>query len=455
MSWRRTTMVATALMAGSNVTARAQASLTIYNDGRVLHRRTVAARLPSGVSTHRLALGQLDLGSVFALDSGVVVTGANYDVAVDEANTLRRAVGQRIGFATRGANGARDTVTAEVFGVDPERYRLSDGRISFERPGTPLFPAELVLTQPSLVMTVRSDRARTQFGLGFFSDGAGWGADYAIVLGNRASARITGHATIQPGLVRVDDAEVQLLAGSVGRAAKSRPGGVMTMQAARASEAMDEAANSQQVGESYLYTLPARLSLVPGVESSAMLFDPTSTPFERTFTVRGQIPYWGGLPQYGDEVTDPVSVTYVIKRQLKTEFGDRPVPGGVARIYQRDAQGRAQLVGESSLGHTAPGQDLRLDAGTAFDLTAKRLQTTYETRREGQRTVAMASYSVTLNNAKDSVVTVDVLEQRGGEWAIVSSSLPAEKVSSTLTRFRVRVPAKGEASLSYRVRVVW
>ena len=127
----------------------------------------------------------------------------------------------------------------------------------------------------------------------------------------------------------------------------------------------------------------------------------------------------------------------------------------VRKTLDRDAAGRPQLVGESSVGHTAAGQDLRLDAGTAFDLTARRLQTAYETRLEGKRTVAMATYAVTIANAKDSVVSVDVLEQRGGEWTVVSSSVAAEKVSSTITRFRVKVPARGETTLTYRVRVVW
>jgi len=62
---------------------------------------------------------------------------------------------------------------------------------------------------------------------------------------------------------------------------------------------------------------------------------------------------------------------------------------------------------------------------------------------------------VTLTSAKDSATTVEVLEDRAGEWSVLSSSLPAEKVSSTRTRFRVRVPGKGEAVLTYRVRVVW
>jgi hypothetical protein len=38
---------------------------------------------------------------------------------------------------------------------------------------------------------------------------------------------------------------------------------------------------------------------------------------------------------------------------------------------------------------------------------------------------------------------------------VLSSSVTADKVSSTVTRFRVPVPARGEAKLTYRIRVIW
>ncbi len=432
--------------------AKAQTSLTIYNDGRVLQRRTLPIRVPAGASSHRLTLGQLDLGSLFALDSGVAIAGAQYDAAEDQANALRRSVGRQLAFATRGANGAPALVMADVLAVAPERYRLEDGRVTFQSPGIPLFPAELVPLQSILTVGIKSDKVRTSLGLGFFSGGASWNAVYAITLG-KGTARVAGHAAIQVGTIRADSVEVQLLAGNVGSAPIAFRG--RAARGAPMAMAADEGTAEQQVGEAHLYTLPGRLPFVPGVETSAPLFEPATTPFDRTYTVRGQLPYWGGLPQSGDEQVEPVNVTYVVKRPAKTEFGDRPVPGGTVRLYERDASGRPQLVGETSVGHTAAGQDLRLDAGTAFDLTARRIQTTYETRVEAKRNVAMATYSVTVANAKDSVVSVDVLEQRGGEWTVVSSSIPAEKVSSTITRFRVRVPARGETTLTYRVRVVW
>lgn len=436
----------------------AQTGLTIYNDGRVLVRRTLPLALGSGVSNHRLLLGLLDPTSLLALDSGVVVVGSAYDESVDEVNTMRRAVGQTLKFVTgRMQNGVADTVTATVLGVNPERFRLASGQVVFNRPGLPLYPAELVLTDPTLAVAIRSAQSRPSLRLGYFTSGASWSANYSVVLG-RGTARISGQASIPSATLRVVDADVQLLAGSVGRAAKSFNGlgaPASVMRAREADMAQSEAVE-QQVGEAHLYTIPGRLTLEPGVTASVALFEPATAPWERSYVVRGQIPYYGMLPQYGNEENQvPVEVAYTLKRTPKTTFGDLPIPGGVFRLYEADDAGRLQLIGESSAGHTAPGRDLRLSAGAAFDLTAKRVQMSYSTRRDSLRTIATADYRVTITSAKDSAVTVEVIEERHGDWTVLSSSIPGEKISSTRTRFRVRVPAMGEAVLTYRVRVVW
>ena len=48
---------------------------------------------------------------------------------------------------------------------------------------------------------------------------------------------------------------------------------------------------------------------------------------------------------------------------------------------------------------------------------------------------------MTIRNGSDSTQSVDVREERGGEWSVTTSSVPAEKVSSSVTRFKVTVPA--------------
>jgi hypothetical protein len=435
------------------VPVAAQTSLTIYNDGRVLTRRSFPVAVPAGSSVHRLALGLLDPGSIFTLDSTVSITGAQFDAAVDDQNTMRRAVGRRLLFRLAPP---RDTVSALVLGVDPERFQLADGTVSFGRPGQAMYPADLVLLAPTLNLALRSAAARPSLRLGWFTEGASWQANYQVMLAGTA-ARVAAHAAIQGGAMTVDSAEIQLLAGSVGRAGGASQAMFRAREIAMAPApqmAMD-AASSERVGEVYLYTVPGRLSLRPGIMTTAALFDPTSTGVERTFTVPGSMPYWGPMPQQGDDSEVPVAVTYVLRRAPRTAFGDLPIPGGTVRIYQPDDAGRPQLIGEASVGHTAPGQDLRVNAGTAFDLTARRVQTSYASRRDSTRTIATAAYRVTVANARDSVVTVDVLEERGGEWRVLQSSVTADRLSSTRTRFRVRVPARGEAVLTYRIEARW
>jgi hypothetical protein len=435
----------------------AQTSVTIYNDGRVLVRREVPVAVPRGASSHTVTLGSLDPASLFPLDSGVAITRVSYDGATDEASALRRSVGRRVVFRLPEST---DTLSALVLGVDPLRLQLPDGRIAFQAPGAALYPADVVVADPTADLDLRSARARPTLRLGYFTGGATWQASYQVTIGG-SRAGVAGHAVLESQGLRVQKADVQLLAGSVGRAEKQpEPPRPLERRMEAAMAFSDQAAQEQRVGEFHLYTLPGKSTLLPGLTTSVALFTPAQVPYERTYEVRGLLPYWGIIHPQGEESEAPVEVSYTLKRPHGSEFGDRPLPGGVARIYQPDSAGRPQLVGEALLEHTPAGRDLRLAAGVAFDLTARRVQTSFVTRRDstaaqGVRTVATAGYRVTVRNATDSAATVDVIEERGGEWSVISSSVPAEKLSSTRTRFRVTVPARGEASVTYRLRIVW
>ena len=442
----------------------AQTSLTIYNDGRVLLRRTVPIAVPKGSSVQRLTLGALDPATIFSLDSTVTLMGVSYDGAVDEGSALRRSVGKRLVFQLPpGPAGSRDTISALVLGVDPLRLQMPDGRISFTQPGVALYPRDVVVAEPTANLSVRSAQGVDKLRLGYFTAGASWQASYQVVLG-KADARVTGMAVLASQSLRAEDAEVHLLAGEVSRAQPKGPPPHPLMREMRMADApataADQFAGEQRVGEFHLYTLSGRSTLLPGLTTSVALFQPAQVKYEKSYVVHGDVPWWGFLPQQGEETQPPVEVEYTLTRPRKSDFGDRPLPGGIARLYQPDSTGGLQLIGEATTAHTPAGSDLKLDAGNAFDITATRIQTSYVTRRDstkthGVHTVATADYRVTLKNATDSAVTVLVQEERAGEWSIVSSSVPAEKVSSTITRFRVRVPARGEATLTYRIRVIW
>lgn len=446
----------TALALVSAPAAAQQTSLTLYQDGRMFVRRTIPLAVPAGASSHRLALGSLNPESFFVLDTTIRVVRTAYDAAVDEANTMRRMVGRTLLFG-RGYSGTprADTVRVEVLGVSPELFRLADGTVLFQRPGVPLYPMEVVQTVPVLALDVESRRRTDRLPVGFFAPGASWQAGYTIVLApGSPSASIAGQASMVAGTYAGEDIEIQLVAGSIGQAGRA------TFEredriALRAGIVAAEAPVEERIGDVHLYTLPRRYTLTPGVTTTVPLFDPARTTYEKNYTVLGQLPWRGFLPQQETEDEVPVTVTYTLARTLKTAFGDTPLPGGVARLYAADQSGRLQLIGEARFDHTAPAQPLRLQTGNAFDLTARRTQTSYRTQRDSTRTTAVADYRVALANGTDSTVTADVIERRSGEWRILASSVPAERLSATEVRFRVRVPAAGEATLTYRVRVVW
>ena len=462
MSFSLRAAAAVAVLSTAAVPLAAQTGLTIYNDGRVLLRRTLPIALPKGVSEQRIALGPVEPGSIVALDEGVSIVRSTYDAGFDEESVLRRLVGRQVTVERPRPNAAPELVQVTVLGVDPLRFKFPDGTVTFGSPGGLIrYPADAVPADASLSATIQSANARNDLKLGWFTDGAAWHASYQILLG-KSDARVTGSAVINAGTLDVKDADVQLLAGSVNRAAPPpAPRRLMERAKVEMTASADAGyASEQRAGEFHLYTLPGKTTLRPGTTSTIALFEPVTAAYEKRLTVRGALPWIGYIPQIPDEEQLPVQVTYTLKRAQRTAFGDLPLPGGTARIYEQDAQGRLQLVGEAGTNHTPAGKDLELDAGVAFDFTAKRVQTNYTTRRDsvagrGIRTVATIDYAVTITNATNAAQTVDVLEERSGEWSVVSSSAPAEKLSSTRTRFKVTAPAGGEARLTYRIRAVW
>ncbi len=241
----------------------AQTSLTIYNDGRVLMRRTVTAAVPKGSSVQRLTLGALDPATLFSLDSSVTVMGLSYDGAVDEGSALRRSVGKRLVFRLPpGPSGARDTISALVLGVDPLRLQLPDGRISFTPPGAPLYPADVVVAEPTANLSLRSVQAQDKLRLGYFTGGASWQASYQVVLG-KVDARVTGMAVLGSESLRAENAEVQLLAGTVSRAQPKAPPQPRRERVMAMADAVSEVAGEQRVGEFHLYTLAGRSTPAP------------------------------------------------------------------------------------------------------------------------------------------------------------------------------------------------
>jgi len=69
--------------------------------------------------------------------------------------------------------------------------------------------------------------------------------------------------------------------------------------------------------------------------------------------------------------------------------------------------------------------------------------------------VSESSWEISLRNHKDADSVVEVMEPVGGDWEIISSSHRAEQLDAHTFKFTVDVPGRGEAKVTYRVRVRW
>jgi hypothetical protein len=427
-------------------------SVTLFSSGRVLVRRSLAMPIPVGTSTQTFAIGPFDPSTLAPLDPGITIERVTADQGVSEDALLRRNIGARFSID----QGDKAPRTATLLSMDPERWEWADGGVVFGRPGRIIWSKDRVPTTQTADVTLHSDRARSTIPVMYETGGSAWQASYRLFVGS--GGHVDGSAVISTGSLDLAGAEVQLLAGDIGTRNSPQPYAAKAYEVAGARlQAAPAPPAEQSVGEIHLYTLPDHVTFTPGVVTVVPLFAPTSAVAERRYIVPGGVPWYGPLNRQADEETVPVQVTWHLARKPGTAFGDLPLPAGSVNIYDRDAAGRVELIGQADIDHTAPGAELVLNAGTAFDLTAKRVQTDFNIVRSttaGQNT-STASYRVTVSNARDSAVTVEVREDHNGDWSVIDSSVPADKRSSTRTVFRLAIPAKGTAVLTYRVRVQW
>jgi hypothetical protein len=90
--------------------------------------------------------------------------------------------------------------------------------------------------------------------------------------------------------------------------------------------------------------------------------------------------------------------------------------------------------------------------GDAFDVVGDRKQMDYKVLGDCS---SESTWEIALRNHKDATATVQDFEPVGGDWTILSSSLPSKKEDASTFSFTTTIPARGSVKITYRVRVKW
>jgi hypothetical protein len=127
-----------------------------------------------------------------------------------------------------------------------------------------------------------------------------------------------------------------------------------------------------------------------------------------------------------------------------------PLPGGIIRVYARDARGQPQFVGEDLIGHTSPGSELALKIGDAFDVT---VEASVLARSGAPRDRIDSQMQYLVRNARAEPVTVTIRQDNLYRFNEVrEESLPGRRTDADSFAWDVPVPAGGTTELRVTIR---
>ncbi len=458
---------ATAAPAGETIsTASDQQSVavTIYNDNLALVKDARQVRLSRDFN--RLAWREVsaqmraETAQVRNVSNpnGFRLLEQNFDFdLLTPQKLIEKYVGREVSvIRSHPTTGAETRETATVLSTNQGVVLKYADRIETGIPGRLAFPGvpDTLRDKPTLVISLDSPVAGPQnLELSYLTGGLSWRADYVASLSAQDDQiDLNGWVTLtnQSGAA-YPNARLQLVAGDLNRVRDAQPSPRSMM--AMAAKVADAAEMQQEsLFEYHLYTLSRPTTLAENQTKQVALMSATRVPVRKEYLLEGANYYYTG--QHAD-LGRKIKVGVFVEFSNKGEGLGIPLPRGIMRMYKKDSQGNTQFVGEDRIDHTPKNENVRLRLGNAFDVTADRKQTEFQKLSGTSRYnyVFESAYEIVLKNAKPEAVTVKVREPMPGDWSIIAESHPHAKAASGTAEWQVRVPAEGQAALTYRVRV--
>mgnify|MGYP000394969837 FL=1 len=442
-------------------------AVTIYNDGLALIKDLRQVQLASGQNTLAFRDVSAQIRPETALLRSVSHPGQlsvfeqNFDFdLLTPQKLLEKYVGKSVQLVTTNpATGSETRETAQVLSANSGVVLKVGDRIETGMPGRIVYPdvPTNLRDRPTLVMLLNnSGAAQQQLELSYLSGGLSWRADYVAELNSKDDRLdLAGWVTLNNASgADYRNARLQLVAGDVNRVREERlysmaKGAMDTAMPAPAPRMAEES-----LLEFHLYSLDRPTTIADNQTKQVSLLSAVNVPVRKELLLHGADYYYrASYGDLGQKIKVGVFVEFDNKESAQLGL---PLPKGIMRVYKKDGAGNAQFVGEDRIDHTPKNEKVRLKLGEAFDVTADKKQTDFKripdpaSKEQGQYESA---FEIVLKNAKPEAVTVTVQEPIPGDWKMLKTSHPHDKVASNTAQWRITVPAEGATTLSYRVRV--
>lgn len=453
--------------------------LTVYNQGFALVKEIRSVDLVQG----RQLVSIVDVASQIETNSVGIrsLTDPNafevweqnyqYDL-ISPIAILNKAVGQPIRFRRVLPNGQVEVLSGTLIssptaivgnqqGGATSTYngmviRADDGRIVLNPAGEIEVSSlpEGLISKPTLVWDLFAQKAgRQNVELSYLTRGTSWNADYVLTLNGMGAADLRGWVTMTNNSGATwKDAKLKLLAGDVQRIQQVARGGFGG--AREAMGAADKAGfQEESLFEYHLYTLQRPATIKDREIKQLSLLEAKGLKVEKKLIVDSMLGMGMYYPSEGEVGTGN------IKPQVRIEFLNSeqnklgmPLPMGNVKVYQRDASGSIQMLGEDRIDHTPKNERLSLVVGRSFDVVAERKRLNFS--RNGPQSF-IETFEIEVRNRKEVPEQVIVLERHYGDWRVTSKSMVFEKLDSTTMRFVVDLKADESKKITYTVETRW
>jgi hypothetical protein len=438
-------LLATALAAPAATQAGpGNLAVTIYNDDLALVQDTRQLDLPAGRTRQEFpgVSGRISPETVTLSGAGVGIVEQNFDFdLLSPSKLMEKAVGEEVTLLrTNPGSGAETRERAKVLAVNGGVVIQVGNRIEVLRDDG--LPVRVIFDQvppnlrprPTLSITVDSARPGPRpVTLSYLTKGMGWKADYVALFDDQAGRLdVQGWVTLTNTTgTTFDNADTVLVAGDLSES----NGGYRPSASTRTARAGTETGERESVGDFYLYPLKERTTIANQQTKQVSFLDVKGAAARRAYVYRS-----GWLATHDE----PESADSVLQFSSSRDQGlGDALPAGTVRVYQKDARGKAQFVGENQIGHTPMGSDILLATGKAFDVKVKPI---VEKREKMGSDRWRTTIRYELSNARPNPVTVELV-QAGfrGDSRVTDQSLKSDRLSADELVWWVPVPANGKA----------
>ncbi len=439
-------------------------AISIYNNNLAFVKDTREVNLDKGYNRTAFVgvASQIRPETAMLFGSGIKVIEQNYDYnLLTPQNILTESVGKTVKTALYNEK-TGETVfdTAKIiessYGVPILQFSYG---IETNFPGRVIYESlpQNLRAKPTLVVDLENDKKSSKkLELAYLTNGVSWKADYIADITADDRLNINGWITLKnESGVDYKDARVQVIAGNINQVSAVSVMPRMMKAMGRAAmnvnyDAVETASVTQEsFADYYLYNLPIRTSINNNQSKQVSLITKENVKFEREYKLTSPLYLGLGMGENDFEKQNP-DVIFKIENKAASNLGI-PMPQGIMRFYENDSKGSLLFAGESNVQQTAVGEQMKLTTGKSFDIFAKGKVANVKSIAKD---LTEADVEITLNNAKNEVVTVVFEQNFGGGWEIVSESIKGVKKSAHAMEWKVEVPAKGKTVLTYKVRLM-